>query len=90
MSLDPLLVRAARSAAETSRPIVSDLLIGAVANSLVLVVNVPVLRDGEPIYITNLPLPPERILAVLATREFPRIRRRGVSTAASSHRAINR
>jgi PAS domain S-box-containing protein len=71
MSLDPELVRAARLAAETSRPVVSDLLIGAVAKSLLLVINVPVLRDGAPVYIINLSLSPERILDVLATREYP-------------------
>jgi PAS domain S-box-containing protein len=71
MSLDPALVRAARLAAETNRPVVSDISIGAVAKSRVLVINVPVLRDGKPVYITNLPIPPERILDVLTTRELP-------------------
>jgi PAS domain S-box-containing protein len=71
MSLDPVLVRAARSAVETKQPVVSDLLVGAAAKSLLLVVNMPVFKDGEPIYLINLSLPPERILAVLTAREVP-------------------
>jgi PAS domain S-box-containing protein len=71
LSLDPELSRAARLAAETKRPAISDLLIGTVTKSLVLVVNVPVLLNGEPIYVLNLTLDPERIRTVLASREVP-------------------
>jgi PAS domain S-box-containing protein len=71
LSTDPVLSRAAASAVETRQPVVSDLFIGAVAKSLVLVVNVPVLRNGEPVYVINLTLSPERILAVLTKREIP-------------------
>jgi hypothetical protein len=71
ISNDPEMRRAAGLAAETRLPVVSNLLVGAVVKSLVLVVNVPVLRDGEPIYIVNLTLTPEQILAVLATRGVP-------------------
>lgn len=66
-----MLARAARSAAETRRPVVSDLFIGTVAQSLVLAVNVPMLRDGEPVYVINSTLAPQRILSVLAQREVP-------------------
>jgi PAS domain S-box-containing protein len=71
LSADPELVRAAQLAAETRRPVVTDLLIGAVAKSLVLVINVPVLKDGEPIYVINLTITPERILDVVKAREVP-------------------
>jgi PAS domain S-box-containing protein len=88
LSTDPELVRAAQLATETKRPVISDLLIGAVVKSLVLVVNVPVLKDGEPIYVINLTLTPERIFSVLTAREIPP----GFSAAVldSSHRFIAR
>jgi PAS domain S-box-containing protein len=71
LSTDPVLRRAAALAVETRRPVISDLFVGAVAKSLVLTVNVPVLRNGEPVYVINLTLTPERILAVMTKREIP-------------------
>jgi PAS domain S-box-containing protein len=70
-TLDPVLSRAGRSAAEERRPVVSDLLIGAVVDEWALVVNAPVFREGEPVYIVNLALPPEQIRDVLTARELP-------------------
>jgi PAS domain S-box-containing protein len=71
LSTDPELVRAAQLAVETRRPVISDLLIGVIVKSLLVVVNVPVIKDGEPVYVINLTLTPERILAALTAREIP-------------------
>jgi PAS domain S-box-containing protein len=71
LSLDPVLTRAAGLALKTGKPVVSDLLIGAVVKTPVLVVNVPVLKNGAPIYVVNLTVTPERLFTVLTAREVP-------------------
>ena len=51
---------------ETRRPAVSDLFEGAVAKRPLVLVDVPVFRNGEVVYALNLSLPPETFLTVFA------------------------
>ncbi len=54
-----------RVVAETKRPFVSNLFIGAVAAQPLFIVNVPVLRSGEVAYFLSLRVTPERIREII-------------------------
>ena len=56
---DPVLLETDRQVFATGSPAVSDLFLGAVANRLVVVVDVPVFRDGNVAHVVSLSLFPE-------------------------------
>ena len=57
---------------ETKRPYVSDVIIGAVAQTPLFTIEAPVLRDGEVAYFLNLSLPLDRIRDLIVSEEMPR------------------
>jgi PAS domain S-box-containing protein len=70
-SQSPVLARAAQLAVKSERPVITDLVVGALAKSPMIVVNVPVLRQGAPVYVVNLRLPPERIRDIVKAHKIP-------------------
>ncbi|HYH17920.1 MAG TPA: PAS domain S-box protein [Azospirillum sp.] len=60
-----------RRAIETKRPQVSGLLTGAVARAPLLIVVMPVLRDGEVRYLLSLTISQERLQSIIAPERLP-------------------
>ncbi|HYI70592.1 MAG TPA: HWE histidine kinase domain-containing protein [Skermanella sp.] len=60
-----------RSAVETRRPQISNLLTGAVSKQPLLIVVVPVIRNDEVTYLLSLTLSLERLQAILAADRLP-------------------
>lgn len=66
-----VLAHAGQLAVKTGRPVITDLALGTLVKSPMIVVNVPVLRHGEAAYVVNLRLTPERIRDIVNGRELP-------------------
>ncbi|MEJ1158281.1 ATP-binding protein [Prosthecomicrobium sp. N25] len=62
---------AARRVVEERRPVVSDLIAGPTSGTLLVTINVPVLRDGQMRYLLTATMEPIRIAEVLATQALP-------------------
>lgn len=69
-TMDPVLREADLRAIKTRKPVVSDLYSGAVGKRLFVLVVVPVPLEGEPKYLLNVAVLPERISELIA-RHLP-------------------
>lgn len=69
-SIDPVLREADRRAIDTRQPVVSDLYVGAVGKRLFVLVVVPVSSIGQPQYLLNIAMLPERISELIG-RNLP-------------------
>lgn len=71
---DDLPTRGARDAQErafaTGQPQVSDVFVGAVSKRPSAAVEVPVLREGQPLYVISVLLDPERFRSLLGQQKF--------------------
>ncbi len=68
---DPAVRRVDRATVETKRPVISDILVGAVSHLHFMLVNVPVLKDDEVVYVSDMAITPDHVLQVLMAREIP-------------------
>ena len=55
----------------TGRPQVSDLYLGAVTERMIATIDVPVFRDGIPVYVISMVLDPARFQHLLEEQHFP-------------------
>lgn len=69
-TMDPVLREADLRAIETRKPVISDLYSGTVGKRLFVLVVVPVPLDGEPKYLLNIAVLPERISELIG-RHLP-------------------
>jgi two-component sensor histidine kinase len=55
----------------TGTPTVSDVIVGSITHRLITFAAVPVRRDGKPLYLLHLALPPEHFQRLLEQQQYP-------------------
>jgi two-component sensor histidine kinase len=60
-----------RRALASGTPAVSDLIVGSITHRLITFAAVPVRRDGKPLYLLQLALPPEQFQRLLEQQQYP-------------------